>query len=542
MTITTPFSEDKVIGIINTVRADGQTVLVEEDAFINGKIVVGGYVLVKLQNKALFGNLAGISRAEIGLTGLLELIATIDLNSQTIQSGIAQQPFVGAKVYSADPNLVKSVIEYESGIQSGKITLHLGSLPHNREVLLNFSPEKIFGRHIAVVGTSGSGKSWSVARLITEAARLNSKVILLDPTGEYHTLRTGTKHVYIGVDTEVKQGEEACSLPYFHLNESDLFGIFQPKGQSQAANLRSAIESLKIARLAPYLAPDGTIIKAFRSKLDFVNEQGKFSKEIEDPRAHFDVTKLCYQIRHECVDSQRSPTEPMFWGGHNSNDYSACVPLINRIQDAITSPSLVPIFQPGSIRSLFDEISIFLKDNRFQVLRINLQHLSFAYRAREIIANALGRYLLAYARTGSLRSRPVVIFIDEAHQFLNRTLVNQDDIFPLDSFALIAKEGRKYALTTALATQRPRDIPEDVLSQMGTMIVHRLINQNDKNLVISASGFIDASTASQIPVLSSGQAILVGVDFPIPLNIVMEMPIDKPDSRGADYQKYWRHQ
>ena len=61
--------------------------------------------------------------------------------------------------------------------------------------------------------------------------------------------------------------------------------------------------------------------------------------------------------------------------------------------------------------------------------------------------------------------------------------MNEHNKVELDAFGLIAKEGRKYGLTCVLATQRPRDIPEDVLSQIGMFVVHRLINERDRQIV-----------------------------------------------------------
>ncbi|HCF4021726.1 TPA: ATP-binding protein, partial [Pseudomonas aeruginosa] len=110
---------------------------------------------------------------------------------------------------------------------------------------------------------------------------------------------------------------------------------------------------------------------------------------------------------------------------------------------------------------------------------------------------------------------------------------------PLDAFGLIAKEGRKYSLTCVLATQRPRDIPDDVLSQMGMFIVHRLINDRDRNVVEKACGNLDASAAAFLPTLGQGEAIVVGVDSPMPLPVLIRRPAMPPQSRGADYERLW---
>jgi len=534
-----PFKPERRVGVVRQARLSSMTVFIQQDIIDSGSVKIGDYCVTRVNSFAIFGLISTIMLTSEGPQASVELVASINLTTGNVSPGVSESPSVGGKVFVVDGDFVKYVVENQNRA-SGGVILHLGSLPHNAETSLVFTPERVFGRHLAILGTSGSGKSWSTARLIEECAKLKSKIILLDATGEYFTLNNGVRHVYLGLDPNPALNSTPVSLPYFQLTQNDMFGIFQPAGQSQAAALRSAIESLKVARLAPHLAPDGTIIKAHRSKVEFQNEFRRYQAQIEDPRALFDISLLPYQIRHECIESQRSPTEPHFWGGHSQNDYSACVPMINRISDIITSPSLGPIFNPESVRSILDDINLFMKDSRYNVLRLSLRYLSFAHNTREIVANAIGRHLMESARAGAFKANPLVVFIDEAHQFLNNSLPNSGAIFPLDSFALIAKEGRKYALTLALATQRPRDIPEDVLSQMGTLLIHRLINDNDRRIIERASGEMDSASAASIPVLASGQGILVGVDFPVPLSIKMAPPSTPPDSSGADYQTYWK--
>tara|TARA_Y100000815_G_C13103168_1_gene410239 strand:- start:286 stop:633 length:348 start_codon:yes stop_codon:yes gene_type:complete len=109
----------------------------------------------------------------------------------------------------------------------------------------------------------------------------------------------------------------------------------------------------------------------------------------------------------------------------------------------------------------------------------------------------------------------------------------------LDAFELIAKEGRKYGLNICLATQRPRDITEGVLSQMGTLLVHRLTNDRDREVVERACGEMDRSAASFLPNLKQGEVALLGVDFPIPVTIQIDEPHQRPLSDGPSYQELW---
>jgi DNA helicase HerA-like ATPase len=506
---------------------------------------VGDYVCVEGLGIILLGQVSEATASDptYGVVASVTLLATFEQKNFLITPGVLRAPTLGAKVFVAPDELVKRLVEGRFSIDETKehLSLEIAKLAHGSEVTLSVAPEKLFGRHCAVVGTSGGGKSWTVARLVEQCAAANSKVIVFDATGEYHPMEGSVLHVHIGEDPEPRPGAREVAVPFYHLTEGDLFAIFKPSGQSQAPKLRAAMKSLKLARLAPQLSVQGLIMKADKPKMQFEREYSAHYDELERPYADFDIRKLTRQIENECVNFQRSPVEPNVWGGMNGSDLSMCVPLINRIQDIIGSKNLAAIFNPEERPSLFREINSFLNDPQHTVLRISLKYLSFEHNTREIVANAVARYLLALSRKSTFRTRPLVLFIDEAHQFLDASIRDGEAFYKLDAFSSIAKEGRKYALTLCIATQRPRDIPEGVLSQMGTMLVHRLINQHDREVVEKASAGFDSYSSAAIPTLASGEAVLLGVDFPLPLFVRVIPPINKPDSKGPDYQTFWGH-
>jgi hypothetical protein len=260
---------------------------------------------------------------------------------------------------------------------------------------------------------------------------------------------------------------------------------------------------------------------------------------LEKPLAGFDIEKLARQIDGECVWPTSQNDDPK-WGRANEQERSYCVSLLTRIEDMLASPEMACVFRTGEKPSFSRILDEFLEDADATVLRVSLKQLPFAHNSREIVANAIGRHVLSIARQGRFRNRPILVFLDEAHQFLDRTLGDENTRYPLDSFELIAKEGRKSSLNICISTQRPRDIPDGVLSQMGTLIVHRLINDKDREVVERASGEIDRSAAAFLPTLAPGQAVIIGVDFPIPLTIQISPPSQQPDSRGPDYQAFWQ--
>jgi DNA helicase HerA-like ATPase len=209
-----------------------------------------------------------------------------------------------------------------------------------------------------------------------------------------------------------------------------------------------------------------------------------------------------------------------------------------RINGVLTSPAFNCVFQNSGTEAVTEKIDNFIK-GQGRLLRICLSGIVCEYNAREVIANVIGRYLLGKARGGSFLQQPTVVLVDEAHNFLGRHIGTDDYASKLDAFELIAREGRKYGLNICLATQRPRDITEGVLSQMGTLIVHRLTNDHDREVVTRACGEIDRAASAYLPNLRPGEAAIIGTDFPIPLTIQIREPISKPASGGPSYQKHW---
>jgi DNA helicase HerA-like ATPase len=155
------------------------------------------------------------------------------------------------------------------------------------------------------------------------------------------------------------------------------------------------------------------------------------------------------------------------------------------------------------------------------------------------LVNVIGQSLLGWARAGRFANTPLVVGIDEAHQFFGQVVGDEFASAQLTAFDSIAKEGRKYGLTICLATQRPGDLPSGVLSQVGMMLVHRLADGRDRQKVEQAAAEIDLSATKLLPGLIPGEAIFMGVDFPVPISVRVNRPTHEPSSDGPNYTIGW---
>ncbi|MDE0421611.1 MAG: ATP-binding protein [Gammaproteobacteria bacterium] len=514
-----------------------------------GKGEVGEFVVVEGEAHGILGRIAEVrlpDRDRLAVepasdahgkpanpVGVVQLLLSVDLLSGEALRGVTMHPRIGQHVFSAHPDLIRHAME--NGRSGASEAIVLAHVPGYSTTEVRYSATEMFGRHCAILGATGGGKSWTVAHLLDEVVRHRGKAVLFDATGEYRTLSRRVRHVYLGGrPTGPEDEREFVSFPYRHLVDGDLFAMFQPAGGSQSPTLREALTSLKLVKHKPSLAEDGLLKKANRSKAGYNAAFRQFEAEIRSQGADYDIGLLPAQIEEECVWATNRQQNPDFWGDTNQATLGYCTTLISRIEVEIRSDELAPIFRPGGLKDVTEVLDEFLGAAEESVLRISLEHLPHEHNARELVANGFGRFLLARARAGKFLSGPMVLVVDEAHQFLDRSVGEDANRFRLDSFGLIAKEGRKYGLVTVFSTQRPRDIPEDVLSQMGMFIVHRLVNERDRQVVERACGNLDTAAAAFLPILGQGEALVVGLETPMTMPVQVLRPIDEPESLDVE--------
>lgn len=474
--------------------------------------------------------------------GVIQLLTSVNTATGEIYRGIKNHPRLGSQIYSAHPKLISILAEGDSS--EDEVKLDIAELPDDSAVSITVTPDKLFGRHCAVLGATGGGKSYSISRLIQEVQKNGGKALLLDPTGEYADLDCET--YYVG-NHEKANSENSVTFPHWKLPESDIFAFLRPSAQTQMPKLAAAILSQKIVidnwkNLDPMglvLDSNYSLVKAGRLKASY-NSAVKQIESGYSGSKRWSFKNLASQIEQECIWPTDRNNAQLFGGTHDG-DLGYCISLISRIKAYSSTPYLKWLFDPTKEKTDIPSILKDLAKEKSKIIRLDLSAVPFEANGREILVNAIGRKLMDLARSGDIsHNNPLLVFIDEAHQFLNKTVGDETSAIKLDAFGNIAKEGRKYGLNVVIATQRPRDIPEDVLSQIGSLIVHRLTNYHDQEVVKRAVGAMDQRSASFLPTLSQGEALLLGIDFPFPMTVKMKKPNIKPTSKSAEYSSAWK--
>ncbi|MCR6494504.1 ATP-binding protein [Cellulomonas sp. P24] len=520
-----------------------------------GRGEVGEFVLIDVGGSAAFGRLLRVgapttnadilsqSERRLPADGRIQLLSTLHLDGRSIR-GIVKYPKVGDPVYAASAEAILSVL----GAVSGPSRLVLGRLSVDESVEVAVPLSRLFGRHLAIVGSTGSGKSWTMGHIAESTALLGGKMILIDATGEFHTLGSRATHLAFGALDDEPDRTKLVGIPHHMMRESDRSAFLNPSSGTQLPKLREAIRTLRLAHAIANdvgatgehraLVADGTIRKTGIKIATFGGATRKYGSTIEDPHAAFDIKLIGTQIQWECVwpsDKNR----PDCFGSMDYTQIGYVSTLVSRINDLLQTPEVMQVIDPqtGTL-NVIDEIASWIDNPGAHLLRLSLRNLTFANHLREIVVNILGQALLARARSGAFRVKPLVVAVDEAHQFFDVTVGDEFSSSRLNAFDSIAKEGRKYGLTVCVATQRPGDLPAGVLSQVGMTIVHRLADGRDRQRVEQAAAELDHSATRLLPGLVPGEAILMGVDFPVPVSVRISRPVAPPASDGPRYSSW----
>jgi uncharacterized protein len=548
------FTNDKFVGYISKVTPNYSNIhfptpkLLKkfwhyEDELSGG--IVGNYVVIEGENYGFLGKLQEVSLPEkeqnflgehtfydsnFHPQGQIELLLSFNYFSTKIDKGLDKYPAVGSKVYLCSADLIKTL--FVNNELSDTASFNIARLPNSLETSLPLNPNQLFGRHCAIVGTTGGGKSYTISKILEEFLRINkSKAILIDATGEYE------KFYNLGNVKTVKFGanDEDTFFHYSRLRTMDLVALFKPSENSQKPKLIEAIRSLKLVKQLQINESytQNIYLKVNLSKINFFSKLGQYRNIIESDKSDFNIGNLTQQIYEECINVGDNTN----FGAYNGNERNWVSSLVGRIEHLRGQREFKNIFgfnkQLNDNNEFNQELENFLDENQTEktLFIVSLKDASFEIGLREILTNAIGSYLLEEARQYKFKEKPIVLFVDEAHQFLKKTI--SDDSFQdleLDAFDKIAKECRKHGLFLCISTQTPRDIPVGTLSQMGTFIVHRLINEADRAVIEKACSEGNKNSLAYLPSLQSGEALLISIEMPMPIIIKIKEPTIKPTS------------
>lgn len=377
---------------------------------------------------------------------------------------------------------------YESNGKDDSNVITVGKYLASNKEDVELNVNSLFNRHLLVVGATNSGKSTSSLSILNALVKQAKKVLIIDPTGEYKD------SFNIDEFKKVTLGEDCCIYTK-DVSIAQFGKLFNVNSNSQGPALADAITSLRL--LKKRNSTDDFYKKAGKTLDEVCNELA----ELDDDSTDFDLEKLPDQLVHESVSL--NPKKGLYNIDNfrkNSNDY-----LIRKIKFWIKNKNLTKIFSSpqssSSATNLFDVINDFL-DDKTSCLYIDASQLGLVSELGSVVIDLICYHILQKKE----KFTPFVFFIDEVHRYT----MNDENDLKSNGLSMAAREGRKKGMFLFLTTQNPSDIPLDVMSQIGSILVHRLTSGDE---IKAIENYLDKSSLALLKKLNQGEAILSSINI-----------------------------
>ena len=469
---------------------------------------VGSQIKIRVGDAWLLANVRDQRKDRRNQTGIIANIDFLGEGSEEkltgrihgFKRGVTRYPVPGAMVYPATTKDLEQI--YAS---DGRANITIGTVFPTRDIRAGLYIDAMLGKHFALLGSTGTGKSTSAALILHRICQAapEGHIVMIDPHGEYAAAFRQTGQI---LDVSNLQ------MPYWLMNfEEHCEVLLTSDGNERQVDMDILAKCLLHARSKNRLAetmgkitvdsPIPYLLSDLSNKLQ--DEMGKLDKATS--------SAPYMRIKGKLEELKADPRYQFMFSGMLVGD---------TMTDFISKVFRMP--GNGKPISIID-VSGVPSDITSTVVAV------------------LSRLVFDFAIWGrEEKTRPILLVCEEAHRYVPNEK-NSDGSSVGRILSRIAKEGRKYGISLGLITQRPSDLAEGVLSQCGTIISMRLNNDRDQAFVKAAMpegsrGFLDS-----IPALRNRECIVCGEGVAIPIRVNFDTLEEhkRPASEDPSFVDLW---
>jgi len=478
---------------------------------------IGGLVKTQIGKSQVFGIVSGVS-IPVPSTGestdpemkVVELLLVGEATSPAqgrpgaFRRGVSVFPSLGDAVYVATR---EDLIQVYAPPAAANISI--GTLHHDRAVHAHALVDELLGKHFAVLGTTGSGKSCATAVILRQivAQNPNSHILLLDPHGEYAKA--------FGPRAEVITADN-LELPFWMLNFEEILQLLFGPGLDQVSPESEILGELIVGAKHDYAGgPQQGYEKLFSTDTPVPYRLSDLLTRLNNAMGKLDNTENLppyRRIKQRLLAMQYDARFTFMFGGVQVRDRMAAI--------------LARLFRiPGEGKP---------------ICIVDLS--AVPSEALPVVVAALCRLTHGFS-SWSNRACPILLVCEEAHRFGAQV--------PEAGFAItknwltrIAKEGRKYGISLGVISQRPCKLSTDLISQCNTIFAMRLSNNEDLQFLSGTSADTAMGLNEFLPTLLTGEAIAMGQGVTMPIRMRFHgLPEgERPGSGSANVTAAWRQQ
>jgi len=534
--MSAPQANNILIGYLTQVRGNGMEariadeyvteeplISIDGEAMLVGQI--GAYIVIKQANITVLGLVFKITEDETTdiynqrqASRYISIIPVGEIEEEGgFSRGVRHYPTPGAKVFAVGILEINAIFS-----RFRDYGFFIGQLSSHRTYQLSLNPQALFSRHFAILGQSGSGKSWTVTSLIqsTLKAMPNCHLVMLDLHGEY-CWKNANGFVKSAFPSYLVNYVDATEMemPYWMMSFAELVDLFIDRSDAtasmQMAYMREVIQQLKRKEAAkiglsqvsvdtPIYFPLAEMYMIFKAANEEKREFGKVQGALY---GMFDEFLIRMQSRFNDVryDFLLKPKK--------RNNSQSMADLLREFVGLGTIKSNITIVDLSSVPA----------------------------DVRPAVSSQVGRLVYEFNYWNpKRRDFPITLICEEAHAYIPREKGTQFE-GTKKVMERIAKEGRKYGVSIGVISQRPTELSETMLSQCSSFICLRTSNPDDQAYIKKLLPEAEGDLADILSSLGRGEALVLGEAAPIPTRVQVYRPNPTPKSNDVDYFAGWQN-
>jgi uncharacterized protein len=554
------------------IRVDSSTVEVEVSddipsaaPIINGRLYkigqIGTFVKIPIGNITLYGIVSSVSNApsksdeihvryNFGTRFLSIQLVGEKIGDGDFEKGIGTYPTINDEVHLV---IEKDLFDIYGKRDEGSIEVGKHASSENLSVYVDI--HKLVLRHCAILGSTGSGKSNTTVSILKAILTdyVGSRVILVDPHGEYASAFPEAKVFKIG------NTANPLFIPFWLMNFDEL--AYFLVGAKPADD--SKVEYRKFRELVTDFKKDnnglisGTVDKNFitaDSPIPFSARKlwwemnwwlnATFSSSVKDDQTKTTASVTGHGDFENLVGATFTPypinNQAPFKSKHGEF-FSYEKKILSRLKDS----RFDFLFNPGDFkgtagtRDLNDLLNEWIgSSSKLAILDLS----GVPFEVLDITVGLITRFVYdsmfwGRSETYTGKKRPLLLAYEEAHTYLNK---NDSSSYSKQAVEQVFKEGRKFGLGALVISQRPSEISETILAQVGTYISLRLTNSSDQSIVKSSAPDNLNSLIDLLPALRTGEAVIVGEAIKIPSRVRIRLNMPQPTSDDPKLVEAWK--
>lgn len=465
---------------------------------------IGGMIKVPGGGRDVVGRVTEVELEE--LTGRYVLLVDLigEISAGAFQRGVSHHPLPGSPAFAASEDEMHVIYNHPS-----LFDIRVGTLYDNASQPAYVQIDDLLGKHFAVVGSTGSGKSCTVALLLSSIlqAHPNAHVLMLDPHNEY-ARAFGDKAEVLNVDN--------LQLPLWMLDSEEAVRVLVVGGSAAERETQAMILRDTILRARRHYAGDVPGSSSITVDTPVPYRIADLIRFINEAMGRLDKpdTTLPYLRLRSRLESLRADRRFSFMFAEGLDVPDTLADVLGRLMRIPVSGKPIAILDLSGVPS----------------------------DVTDVVVSLCCRLIFDFA-VWSRRDAtpPMLIVCEEAQRYVP---AHPDSGFGATARVItrVAKEGRKYGLSLALVSQRPSELAPEALSQCGTIFALRMGSEVDQQFVARAVADAARGMLAALPSMPTQQALVSGEGVRLPMRIRMDdlTPECRPRSEGAAFSTEWQ--